>query len=567
MGSQRGPCHLDAIMTAQIDANTLKKWLSDGSEIALLDVSEHGQYGAGHPFFAVPLPYSRFELRLPALVPNQAVRIVLCDQGDAVALRAAQRAAALGYRNLHILAGGKEAWRAAGYTLYAGVNVPGKTFGELIEHVRGTPHISAHAVEAMRAAKDDFVIVDGRPFSEFHKMCIPGGICCPNGELVLRIRDIAPDPKTTIVVNCAGRTRSIIGAQTLLDFGIPNPVYALENGTQGWFLAGLTLEHGAERRYAEATPRGSLSELQARAREFALARGAAYVSATVADAWLSDPARTTYLLDVRTAEELPAHPMPRLAHAPGGQLVQATDHWIGVKGARIVLVDAELIRAPVVAGWLRQLGHEAFVLDGGIAAAAESALSRAPQWDPVSVPAPISADEIAAAIGKGTMQLIDLRPSMTFRKGHIAQALWSIRPHVAAAARTGPEITVLVTEEPELAALAALDLGEAGIRNVRLLAGNIKAWRDAGFPIVGTPGRPSDADCIDFLFFTHDRHEGNAAAARQYLAWETGLLDQLDAQERGAFRVHAVREHDPEKACPREGRGGHRFSEKIMLHQ
>ena len=104
----------------------------------------------------------------------------------------------------------------------------------------------------MRAADEDFVIVDGRPFAEYRKMNIPGGICCPNGELVLRIRDIAPDPKTKIVVNCAGRTRSIIGAQTLIDFGIPNPVFALENGTQGWFLAGLALERGASRRYADA---------------------------------------------------------------------------------------------------------------------------------------------------------------------------------------------------------------------------------------------------------------------------------------------------------------------------
>jgi rhodanese-related sulfurtransferase len=525
-------------MTAPIDANTLKKWLSDGDEIALLDVSEHGQYGAGHPFFAVPLPYSRFELRLPVLVPNQAVRIVLCDQGDGVALRAAQRAAALGYRNLHILAGGKEAWRAAGYTLYAGVNVPSKTFGELVEQVRRTPHISAQAVEAMRAAKDNFVIVDARPFAEFHRMCIPGGVCCPNGELVLRIRDIAPDPETTIVVNCAGRTRSIIGAQTLLDFGIPNPVYALENGTQGWFLAGLTLEHGAERRYGEAPPMGNLGKLRARAREFAVARGAAYVSATVARAWLTELARTTYLLDVRTAEEVLAQPVPGFVHAPGGQLIQATDQWIGVKGARIVLADAELVRAPIVAGWLRQLGHEACVLEGGLAAAADLSSPQARPSARLPMPASISTDEVAAAIGKDAMQLIDLRPSIAFRKGHIPQAVWSIRPRITAAARPGSETTVLIAEESELAALAALDLGEAGVENVRLLAGNgdITSWRDRGGPSVATPERPSDADCIDFLFFTHDRHEGNAAAARQYLAWETGLLDQLDAQERGAFR-------------------------------
>jgi len=96
-------------MTAQIDAATLKAWLGDGHEIALIDVSEYGQYGSGHPFFAVPLPYSRLEPGLPALVPNKAVRLVLCDQGDGVAARAAARAAGLGYSNLHVLDGGKPA--------------------------------------------------------------------------------------------------------------------------------------------------------------------------------------------------------------------------------------------------------------------------------------------------------------------------------------------------------------------------------------------------------------------------------------------------------------------------
>ena len=80
-----------------VDAPTLKAWLSDGREIALLDVREHGQYGMGHLFFAVPLPYSRFELGLPGLAPNRSVRLVLCDGGDGVAARAAARAAALGY--------------------------------------------------------------------------------------------------------------------------------------------------------------------------------------------------------------------------------------------------------------------------------------------------------------------------------------------------------------------------------------------------------------------------------------------------------------------------------------
>jgi rhodanese-related sulfurtransferase len=521
-------------MTASIDAATLKAWLGDEREIALIDVSEPGQYGSGHPFFAVPLPYSRFELELPALVPNPAVRLVLCDQGDGIAARAAARAAASGYRDVHVLAGGKPAWRQAGYTLFAGVNVPSKTFGELIAHARDTPRISAHALQAMRDAGENVVIVDGRPFAEFRKMSIPGGICCPNGELALRIRDIAPDPNTKIVVNCAGRTRSIIGAQTLLDFGIPNRVFALENGTQGWFLAGLALEHGALRRHPDHIGGADIGELQARARRFALAHGVAYVEPAAAQAWLTDRARTTYLLDVRTAQEFAARALPNFRHAPGGQLIQATDAWVGVKGARLVLADDELVRAPVVAGWLRQLGHEACVLDGGTAAAV--VLDWPPPRRPPALlaPAPIAAGELA--LGDASVQIIDVRPAMAFRQGHIAQAQWSIRPRIAAAASRAIK-TVLVADEPGVAALAALDLRETGVTDIRLLSGGVADWRDAGLSILATPDQPADADCIDFLFFVHRRHDGDAEAARQYLAWETGLLDQLDEQERGTFRV------------------------------
>src|SRR5215813_3937768 len=119
-------------MPERVNATTLKAWLSDGAEIALIDVREHGQYGDGHPFFAVSLPYSRFELGLAGLVPNQAVRVVLCDGADGV-----------------------EGWRAAGYTLYAGVNVPSKAFGELVEHARNTPRVTAAELQAMREAGED----------------------------------------------------------------------------------------------------------------------------------------------------------------------------------------------------------------------------------------------------------------------------------------------------------------------------------------------------------------------------------------------------------------------------
>jgi rhodanese-related sulfurtransferase len=522
-------------MSEQIPPQILKTWLSDGSEIALLDVREAGQFGEAHPFFAVPLPYSRFELGLPQLVPNPAVRLVFCDDGDGVAARAAKRAEDLGYRNRHILAGGAPAWGKAGYTLYAGVNVPSKTFGELVEHRRHTPRITAPELQAMREAGEDMVIVDGRTFAEFNRMNIPDGISCPNGELALRIREIAPDPKTKIVVNCAGRTRSIIGAQTLIDFGVPNPVVALENGTQGWFLAGLRLENGATRRYPDQIKSRDAAGLAARARALAQKHAVPYVAPATAHGWLSDAARTTYFFDVRTAEEVAANGLPGFAHAPGGQLIQATDQWVGVKGARLVLVDDEMVRAPVVAAWMRQLGHDAGVLAGGIAAAGAYFWRRRGPPDLPELPT-VAPREVGPAIASGAVQAIDLRPGMAFRKGHIAGAAWSIRPRIGTAAAHAKPI-VLVADEPGVAALAAVDLGEAGCENISLLAGGFEAWRAAGLPVEATPDVPADRECIDFLFFTARRHDNDPDAARQYLAWETGLLAQLDEQERGVFRI------------------------------
>lgn len=525
-------------MAIEIGARTLKAWLSEPGEIALIDVREHGQYGEGHPFFAIPLPYSRLEIELPRLVPNPGVRLALLDAGDGVAPRAARRAGAMGYNHVRVLGGGAPAWKAAGFTLFAGVNLPSKTFGEIVEHDRNTPRISAQELEARRSRGDNLVIVDGRPFAEYRKMSIPGGICCPNGELAVRIHDIAPDPETTIVVNCAGRTRSIIGAQTLIDLGVPNPVLALENGTQGWFLAGLTLENGATRRSPGTRPKGVEADRARRAREHANGCGVRTVGAKDVSTWLNEPARTTYLLDIRTPEEFAAGSAPGFVHAPGGQLIQATDQWVGVKGARLVLADDDGIRALMVAAWLRQLGHEAVTLEGGIEAASRIEIPSAPSSERRPSLPLVEPREAAKLATADTIVLLDLRGSMTFRKGHIPQALWTIRPRIAEAARAArAKPVVLVADDIAVAELAAIDLAETGATDVRILDGGMAAWERAGLPVIATPATPADADCIDYLFFVHDRHDGNAEAARQYLAWETGLLAQLDAQERGVFRI------------------------------
>ena len=521
-------------MTARtVSPRELKNALHDGNELALLDVREEGQFGEGHLLFATPLPYSRLELGIAALVPRKSARIVLCDDGDGVAERGVKRLNAIGYTDVSVLAGGNPAWAAAGFAIFKGVNVPSKLFGELVEHVYDTPRVTVTELAQMKQRNEDFIIVDGRPFTEYNKMNIPGGICCPNAELPLRIRQLVKNPKTKIVVNCAGRTRSIMGAQTLLNFGIENPVVALENGTQGWVLADFELERGATRKYPETIDATALPGLQAQAQQLLARFKVSTVSAKQVEGWLADRNRSLYVLDVRTPEEFAAGSLPGALHAPGGQLVQATDAWVGVRNARIVLADSEGVRAPVVAVWLKQLGCDAYVLDGGV----NSGLTM-PAPIKASLPAlqTISAADLKRALADKTCSAFYLGPSMNYRKQHVPGSRWSIRPRVANDAR-GAKSVVLITRDSAVAQAASIDLREAGITDIKLLQGGLATWTNAGYALEASPGTPADADCIDYLFFVHDRHAGNREAMKQYLAWETGLIAQLDEQDKSLFKV------------------------------
>jgi rhodanese-related sulfurtransferase len=502
-----------------VSPKALKAALVDGGEIALLDVREPGQYGESHLFFGIPLPFSRLEIDAPRLVPRKSTRVVVYDDGAlGVAQRTLDRLREIGYQDVSVLEGGTAAWSAAGFVLYKGVNVPSKTFGELVEHECHTPRISAADLAEMQRSRKPHVLVDGRPLAEFRKMSIPGATCCPNGELAYRIGELARDPSVPVIVNCAGRTRSIVGAQTLIDLGIPNPVYALENGTQGWYLADFALDHGKATRYPDVPRDRELSAMQLRARAMAERQGTRWIADAEAQAWLDDPSRTTYLCDVRTAEEFEQGSLAGAVHAPGGQLIQATDQWIGLRHARILVFDSDGTRAPVVASWLRRLGHDAHVLDRGMSSSVRRAV-----WS-VDLPRLDETTKADAAI------VVDVRPSMAYRKGHVAGSTWSIRPLFPTLGDSfrGRDVA-LVADDDGVASIAAHDL-------LALHARSVKRLRDAKLT-EASPSTPTDAECIDYLFFVHDRHDGNKDAARRYLAWETQLLSQLDADERAAFRI------------------------------
>ncbi|RXG92040.1 rhodanese-like domain-containing protein [Bradyrhizobium zhanjiangense] len=336
-------------------------------EIALLDLRYESAFATGHPLFAANMAADRIAVEAEVRLPRKDVAIVLYDDGEGLVATGAERLAALGYTNIRVLEGGLKAWRAAGYEVFEDVNSYSKAFGELVEARRHTPSLSADEVAKLIAEKANIAILDVRRFDEYATMNIPGSVSVPGAELVLRAGQAAPDPETTIIVNCAGRTRSIIGTQSLINAGVPNKVRALRNGTIGWTLSRHTLDHGADRRGAIGPFEGG----PAKARDVAYRAGVRHIGASEAAALVVQTDRTLYRFDVRDAEEYVAGHLPDFRHYPGGQLVQETDMAAPVRGARILLTDDKAVRADMTASWLAQMGWEVYVLEGGYDGALE----------------------------------------------------------------------------------------------------------------------------------------------------------------------------------------------------
>jgi rhodanese-related sulfurtransferase len=338
-------------------------------EIALLDIRHEAAFATGHPLFAANMAAGRIDLEAEIRLPRKDVPIVLYDAGEGLVPQAAGRLTTLGYTNVRQLDDGLQGWLEAGYELFQDVNSYAKAFGELVESRRHTPSLSADEVAKLIASKADVAILDVRRFDEYSTMNIPGSVSVPGAELVLRAGRAAPDPATTIIVNCAGRTRSIIGAQSLINAGVANRVVALRNGTIGWTLAKQELEHGAGRR----SEVGLFESAKANAREVAYRAGVRHIGVEDAIALQAQTSRTLYRFDVRDADEYAAGHLSGFRHYPGGQLVQEIDMAAPVRGARILLTDNMGVRADMTASWLAQMAWEVYVLEGGYDGALEMA--------------------------------------------------------------------------------------------------------------------------------------------------------------------------------------------------
>ncbi|MEZ5650267.1 MAG: rhodanese-like domain-containing protein [Burkholderiaceae bacterium] len=523
-------------MSALIEAAALRSALLDGAEIALLDVREQGAHSMAHPLLSACLSLSRLDVDAARFLPRPDLRIVVHDggdAGDALAHRAARTLVGLGYTDVRVLRGGAAGWRAAGFELFSGVNVPSKAFGEVIEHRHDTPRVTADELAAMRASGEPLVILDSRPMDEYRRISIPGGIDCPGAELVYRVHEMVPDPATTIVVNCAGRTRSIIGAQSLINAGVPNRVFALKDGTMGWQLAGHQPATGRTE-HARAPGPVALGVASERAAGVARRYAVQRIGADELAHWRADTSRTTLVLDVRTAAEYAAGHWPGAQHAPGGQLVQATDEYVMVRGARLVLADdPDGVRASMTAHWLRQLGWAEVRVLVDAPSAPETGAAPMPPW-PAGI-AQMSAAALRSALEADRPPVvISLDSSRRFVRGHLPGAWWTVRARLDEAAErlaaqgVAGDTTVFVCDDATLAAAACRDWIAAGRGDARVLSGGMAAWRSAGGELHTDERERMLGEVDDVWLKPYERLGEGARAMQEYLTWEVGLVEQLE---------------------------------------
>ncbi len=507
-------------------------------EIALIDVREEAPHAEGHPLFAANMPYSRLELLAYAKLPRRDVPIVTIDSGEGLAEAAAERLIGMGYRDVSVFDDGIAAWKAAGGELFIDVNVPSKAFGELVEAECHTPLLPAEEVKALIDAGENVLVVDARRFDEYQTMTVPGSTSVPGAELALRVPAMVADPDTTVIVHCAGRTRSLIGTQSLINFGLPNKVRALRNGTIGWTLARQELKLGQQRRYPDGAGLDAVGSRE-KARALADRAGVKRALRREIEDWSRQAGRTTYFFDVRSPAEYERGHVPGFVSVAGGQLVQELEMYAPVRGARIVLVDDDGVRANMTASWLAQMAWEVFVAEDF--AAADFSEAGVP---PLALPLiaesrAIDAGMLAAWLREdaGGTVVVDVSRHAVYRKGHIPGAWFLIRSLIETSVTSLPDVRryVVTCSDGLLSRFVAPELARLVSGEVVVLAGGTAAWVAAGNELEAGETRLASPP-IDRYRRPYEGTDVPDSAMQAYLDWEFGLVAQLALDGTHHFR-------------------------------
>ncbi len=502
--------------------------LQDSTPVAVLDIRPKLDYTEGHIEWATRVPRRELEHRLPQLVPDRSIQVILVDRTGDRGPRDAAWHEFLGYETVDFLEGGMAAWRSEDRPMIEAIddvpntafNVPSKRFGERVHVERDVPALSPDEFDDLRDERD-VLVADVRTPEEYRSAAIPDAVNLEGVNLARNLPALRDDDQP-VVVNCAGRTRSIIGTATLKRMGLDN-VYELENGTMGWQLAGFDVERGADRHVIEPDlDADQRAELEAFADELLAEHGIPRLSIDEF-ARRRESEAAIYAVDVRSTVEYREGHIPGTRSIPGGQAIQTTDEHFPVTPASIVFVSETHVRAAVTAYWFAEMGFDDLaVLDGGIEA-----------WTAADRPLDGGTDEVEslgddgleeyidrldpatldAAMDRDSTRVLDIDASWRFADRHVPGARWIDRYEVESVIDDGDE-PVLVCRDGSISALAAAAIGWDRNRRVPILDGGVDEWAAAGYP-VGS-GRP-EAEVRDDFEKPWDQGE---PAMESYLEWE-----------------------------------------------
>ena len=519
-------------MTTHTTTHELRALLVSQKEFALLDVRDAGSYNSAHIPGASLLPRHRIEYDLPSLVPFPGAPLIFCDDAGQQASLAAKTAERMGYTRVSVLEGGINRWTSLDFPTEWGTNVPSKDFGERMVVEYGVPEIDSIELKRRIDSGEKLVIMDTRTPEEYRNFSIPGGRSVPNGELALHVTDILEEhgQDTTVILNCAGRTRSIIGARALQRMGVPN-VFGLKNGTAGWVLAGLELETGADRLSLPTVSEEGEARAATYAGQAAMEDGVKFMDVhELKQAMSRANSETVYLVDVRREEEYRAGHIPGFRWFPGGQAVQRADDVAPVRNATIIFTCDGRVRSTLVASWFRQMGFpNVYALQNGVPLWAAQG-GKLQKGMPASLPfgledAKVKTKLVAPQQADATLYaatiFVDISPE--FADGHIPGARWTPRGWLEVTisdVAPDKDAPILVTCANSIdSLLASATLSEMDYSDVTVLEGGMNAWRSEGLEVekglsgVMTP--PTDV----VVMGPHRSY----ADTINYLRWETEL--------------------------------------------
>lgn len=518
---------------AHITYNDTEKLIDSSTPYAMLDVREAGEYAASHVLAAANAPLSRLEILAFDLIPNRTVPIILMDNGDddTRATRAATVLSGMGFTTPLVLKGGTRLWQESGGTLVNGLFCLPKGFAEAMEHARQTPLIRPEEAMARLAGGENVTVIDVRAPGELQALTLENAVNAPGCEAMYGFADIAPDPKTTVVVTCAARARGVIWAQALIDSGVPNPVFALMGGTMNWEKAGGLLAPAARPvgQASDSARRAAARRAEILQRKFALS----FVSPAELAKWQASDF-PLYVYDVRTEAEFAVRHLIGSRNVPGGELVLRVEQFGTMRHAHMVLVDDDGgARATVTASILHQMGLESVhILSGGLAAAPAEMWTNEPSPAAIfTTPGePVTAKELATELdGKSPPLVIDVGASHRYRTGHVPSSFWAPRVYIDRIRHAYPDArrVVLVSDDKRHACLAAKDsMALWPCASVRYLEGGTRAWEIAGFLLAqGMEG--AFCDPIDTMPQPGNDPQEKAKAMEAYFDWDNTLARKI----------------------------------------